>query len=169
MTLQNLLQNVASGLRGEAPEPGYEFCYQGDMGMCARCPVEKNRKRCPLTDDEYLERWVAWHVRRIVADPTHWADEAYEQVREWSNPGMMIFLELAYDLPLESDAMGYWREKTQAVLKYWDGWLARFAVEARERAQRNPGNLDFIDVADAVESVLALTDSITHKERQHDD
>lgn len=169
--LNSLLRNVASGLRGETADPGWEYCHTG-YSMCARCLVGRNRRKCPLDDDTLLDKWAAMHTGQIWADPELWADKAREQIEQFENPAMMIFFQAVFDLsPLEGPEMDFWRSRLDQILASWTdkGWLARFAEQAREREARDPTDTTLTDIAETVDTIMALTDSATCKVGQHND
>jgi len=173
MTLHTLLRSISDGLKDHGVQGGYEYCYQGDKhcDLVKRCPADKNRLRCP----DYMDRWITWQVNGIWTDPVAWAQKAQGEITDWDpNPSMMMLYAMIFDLggpELEGPELDFFRARLGEVLAAWeaDGWLARFTQQALEREARNPTDATLTDIAEAVGSILALTDSITHKERQHDD
>ena len=158
--MRSLLRNVADGLRPDKPEvdPGWEYCHVGHDIGCDTCDAGRNKRRCPLSDDEYLTRWVSWHLLRIDQDPQKWAGDARSQISQSSNPGQFILFRGLYEMAAEQEGMEHWRQRLSEVLAAWmyDGWLAYFAGEARERQRRNGHDQTANDIADEADAVLAL-------------
>jgi hypothetical protein len=162
MTLHGLLRNVASDLRrdngGDQLDTDWEFCHVG-YEMCQDCPVERNRKRCPLTDDRFLHRWAAMQLRQISNDPIRWASEARRQITQESNPALFVLFEGSYQVTIEGgDDAAWWRDRLEQVLAAWNDkdWLRRYAHEAQRRHLDSPQNQDYRDVFETLDSIMAL-------------
>jgi hypothetical protein len=160
MELNDLLRGWARDIRGgngggQADPGGYEFCTDGHLGMCASCASEYNLKACPLSGDEHLQVWVAWHIERIWADPAVWAREAAEQAATWTNPGPLCLFRLLYESALHGEDYGV-ASVAPCILERWmsKGWLRTFAEEMQERERREPANQDYADLAEATEALL---------------
>lgn len=164
MSLHNLLRSVADGLRGGQQATTFEYCHEGHTNceLYKRCPVERNQRRCP----DHFERWATWQVRAIWTDPVGWAGRAQSEITDWDrNPGKMMLYSMIHDLggpELEGPELDFFRARLGEVLAAWvgDGWLARFAEQAHEREARNPTDRTLTDIAETVDAVLALADSL---------
>jgi len=150
MTLHSLLRNVADGLRPDKPEvdPGYEYCHVGhDMG-CDTCDAGRNKRRCPLSDDEIIARRVSKELAELADDPVEWAARARGE-----HAGPICVFRLCYELSLEntgSEEWDWWRVRFERVIHYWltgdDGktnWL---------KAQKDM-NVDALDDFEAIVSL----------------
>jgi hypothetical protein len=119
MELSNVLRAWARDLRQQVPGQAaeYEYC---DL-PCESCAAERNLRACPLTSDFRLERWAAWHIGRIMADPVLWANEAAEQARSWANPGMVLLFHLLYKTASETKQteLALLRPYLESVLRHW--------------------------------------------------
>jgi hypothetical protein len=129
--LRGVRREIGRGNGHGQADPGYQFCYDGAGGMCAECPVEHNRKACRLSEGEQLERWIAWHVDRMLTDPVGWEDLAvYNVTLPDPNPGALMLFVMCYDMAQDTD--------NEAMPGRPAPLRARPAA-AGQRARREPG------------------------------
>jgi hypothetical protein len=151
--LRGVRREIGRGNGHGQADPGYQFCYDGAGGMCAECPVEHNRKACRLSEGEQLERWIAWHVDRMLTDPVGWEDLAvYNVTLPDPNPGALMLFVMCYDMAQDTDneAMLDARPHFERVLRLLDSaHVVNLAEKARRWHEASPGRHDWRDTCEA--------------------